>query len=658
MSEIQKIKEDIENLTHSFKVLIVHNLSNSAQKMNFTSNDSSEVQHQDRSRNQLLVEPKSNSPIKLMQNFKSAGSSAQRQQQRRQTEEEFYQEELYPQTLPVRPEVQRESPAKAPLMKRGTAASLSTANAPHAYEADPGTSSDEDELAVAQKWLNLRKEKLRNVNQQLGENREQREAYQEVQGIEKDSLNSEGNTGQPEEEAYYYEQQEPQRRQVEYQSQEVAWSGGREGAHQQKNINAKSSPSFRDINTGRFVSERKREGEGSLNQNSLRRAPNSGARVATDPAVVNLNQLTVDEMIKLKSVLEEKLHGEKQQQELINSKVEFAIRSPEKPKSLLNPTNYQTFSYQGTIHPELSKSGSGFKNSKHTEYEYTQGERYGKSGRTIHSEANEYERGSGFKESSRKGLGDSSIVRDFDSIAYTRPESYKLTETYKDTEGYGLVTEAPRTLEDESSQMEEYEEKLQEFLKVRDRLIKQNKIRSQGVEIENMFFKNQVNGSNEYGSAQQSHQTNSPPSVRSVGRLEAPRTNDRDLMKQVLQNQGMDYNNYNSRGNARFFREEGSSSKAEALEEAKTPDYGYGTSQRSQKTEAVSDDFYDENLFELVDDIEMKESAKPTPSKSTLETKSTARVKGLKEMKDIKKVENEFNSLFNTVKKFCWFFGD
>jgi len=227
-----------------------------------------------------------------------------------------------------------------------------------------------------------------------------------------------------------------------------------------------------------------------------------------------------------------------------------------------------------------------------------------------------------------------------------------------------------------------YEQKLQEFLRVRERMLKTNKIREQGLEIEDLLKSTYLDSkrSNTSQSASlggptrhaqnqmQNQYINSPPSVKSVGRAENARFSDRDrelttyqdmmnqdLMRQALQeNMPMFAHKRTSSKEDSFFR-------AKKLDsEAKTPDYGYGRSQASSKSlkyqeseseeleevAQLTDDFYDDKLFDLVEDIEHRESTKSTPAesfrKSELNTASS-RPRNTD-------VDHEFNNLFNTVR--------
>ena len=596
-------------------------------------------------------------------------------------EEAHYREQPQIRTAQIKYEDARDTLERPPIFKKG--ASPTKPPKGGKYDKDANSSSDEDEIAIAQKWLNLRKQKIERINQELTENRMRNEA----------PTHDTHYTEEPRSAGHRLPRSEQSRRYEEEvrQSQETRAPRGLRGPKMQLNeLNDEEirglqkdwrmgSPGFKSLRSDGFASAKK-ESNTILNDKDFfkKRAASSASKAfnvnpAMSPGVVNLNQMNVDDLIQLKKVLDEKINSEKSKNHFESSHGSTG-KSSNKPQQLSFYSPTAQFSEQPT-YVDTTKSASSAYFSGRMENDYDYQNRYAKAPqRMINEEPPQYERNERrveYRDNSKHEIPiDTSVMRDFDSIAYTLPKAdgYRVTEFSKEQyEPIPQENEESRAEEDslEVDNTEKlYEEKLKEFLKVRERMLKANKIRDQGVQIESILKSTlrdskMSNKSRENPltiSTQRQRHLNSPPSIQSLGRPDTAKLSEKDFMlSQELVKHGLQ-EGLNFMQNNRFARDEIPFEITKRLDsEAKTPDYGYGRSQASIKSsrhpdseigeevEELTDDFYDDKLFDLVEDIEKTESATNIPGQQRKSNISaTSRLRG-------SEVDNEFNSLFNTV---------
>jgi len=598
------------------------------------------------------------SPIKLVENFKSKENN---QRERFAEDEGLYREQNQLRAVQEKYEDSRDNLERPPVFRKEP--SPTKTKKPPKYENEANSSSDEDELAIAQKWLNLRRQKIERINQELSENRNRNEIP----------------THDTQHNAIPRGESQPRRYEEEMRkSQETrAPRGLREPKMQLNELGdegwTRGSPVVKELRSAGFSSAQK--GHNTILDDKeffKKRAASSASKVfninpITSPGVVNLNQMNVEELIQLKKMLDEKINNEKQMNPFENSQNSQG-KSFERPQHLsFHSPTAQEFSDQPT-YVDTTKSASSAYYSGRMENDYSNYQnRFGRvPARIIHEEP-QYERRVEYREPPRQEVPvDTSLMRDFDSIAHTLHRG--ATEFSKEQyEPVPQVNEESRTEEDslEVDAEKLYEEKLKEFLKVRERMLKTNKIRDQGIQIESIL-KSTLKDSKNSNKSRENHLTvstqrqrnlNSPPSMASLGRPDTAKLSEKDFMlSQELVRHGLQ-EGLNFMQHNRFARDEIHFEARRLDSEAKTPDYGYGRSQASVKSsrhpeseeevEELTDDFYDDKLFDLVEDIEKQEIKKENPprQRKSEAITVTSRARG-------SEVDNEFNSLFNTVKFF------
>jgi len=718
VSEIVRLKEDIEGLTHSLK------------RINFTSPSKidSTLKGDDLMRSlPPTQEQRAPSPMKLVQDYQ--------QESMRQSGGRFYQQQHQDEESYYRDQNMNRSLEKPPIFKKGAQPQVSKASAGkyQQQQENNGSSSEDDEMAIAQKWLNLRKQKIQKINDELNEGKApsplaqqqpQRGLHESQRSEEPRKPNKLPLKGSPprrfeDEGDDVYQEEIQHQRQLQLQQQlqqQIANQripkAGLEDLNEEdlRAINRdwiKNSPQVRGVSASAglrsdgFTSGQKVQ----LDTNDFfkKRATGSASKSLSlnlgSPqragGLVDINTMNMEELIQLKSVLDQRLGGVSssentggyQQQQQQPNRLEFSLGSGIKnfdksQLSFISPTS-QDFFEQPT-YADTTKSTSSLQYSANREGFHQGGNNMPQQNYNMRNNGS-YER--------RGEYIDPSLMRDFDSIAYTHQQQQHQPQRQIQSPikilGSEGIPSYPTTHQKQVAHSEEedsrsdvdhnlYEQKLQEFLRVRERMLKTNKIREQGLQIEDLL-KNTLIDSKRSNTSQsasiagptrfaQNQYINSPPSVKSVGRAENARFSDRereaityqemlnqDLMRQALQE------NMPMFAHKRTSSKEDSFFKAKKLDsEAKTPDYGYGRSQASSKSlkyqeseseeleevAQLTDDFYDDKLFDLVEDIDHRESSKSTPAesfrKSELNT-ATSRPRTTE-------VDHEFNNLFNTVR--------
>ncbi len=679
VNEIVRLKEDIEGLTHSLKRI---NFTSPTKGANSTLQESQAPTHEQRIP----------SPMKLIQDYQQ------------QQEESYYRGD------------QSRSVDKPPIFKKGAQPQVSKASTGKYHQENNGSSSEDDELAIAQKWLNLRKQKIQKINEELNPTKpQQQELYESQRSEEPRKPNKIPTRGSPprrfeDEGDEVYEQiqrQAPPKRLIP--------KAGMEELNEEdlRAINrdwVKNSPGQHGMRSDGFTSAQKAQQQSMADTNNFfkKRETSSASKTfninLASPqrsGLVDINTMNMEDLIQLKQVLDHRLSSESRQHHRQLSQPQLnpleyslgsGIKHIEKSQlSFISPTS-QDFFEQPT-YADTTKSASSIQYSAirdvHGHGGQPQQNYFARnSGSGIRgAEINSYER--------RGEYIDPSLMRDFDSIAYSNPHMIQQPQRQiqspikilaEEVPAYSVSQQRmtggfPEHDDDTRSEVDEnlYEQKLQEFLKVRERMLKTNKIRDQGVDIEDLLKSTvieskrsnisqsaTVGGPTRYSGGhhqQQQQYINSPPSVKSVGRPENARLsserdvrdwmNNQDLIRQALQeNIPLFANKKNS--DSGFF-------KAHKLDsEAKTPDYGYTRSQASVKSlkyqesepandyeeeelEQLTDDFYDDKLFDLVEDIEQKESNKSESFRRSEVNTATSRPRN-------SEVDHEFNNLFNTVR--------
>lgn len=629
------------------------------------------------------------SPMKLIQDYQQ------------QQEDSYYQN------------MNRSVVDKPPIFKKGAQPQVSKASIGKYQEENNGSSSEDDELAIAQKWLNLRKQKIQKINEELNtgkpqqQQQPQRDLHESQRSEEPRKPNKIPARGSPprrfeDEGDEVYEQiqkQAPKRL--------VVPKAGLEELNEEdlRAINrdwVKTSPGHhRGMRSDGFTSAQKTQQQAMADTNDFfkKRATSSASKsfninIASPQrsGLVDINTMNMEDLIQLKQVLDQRLSSENrthhvQSQPQLNP-LEYSLGSGikhiEKSQlSFISPTSQDFFeqpTYTDTTQSASRLQYSALRDDVHggqPQPNYYARNTGGGVRGGVPAEVSSYER--------RGEYIDPSLMRDFDSIAYTnnpnvmpqRQIQSPIKILAEEVPAYSLSQQRStggfHQEDDERSEVDEnlYEQKLREFLKVRERMLKTNKIKDQGVDIEDLLKSTIIEskrsnisqsatvGGPRYGHNQ--HYVNSPPSVKSVGRPENARLssdrearewmNNQDLIRQALQENIPLFANKKS-SDSGFF-------KAHKLDsEAKTPDYGYTRSQASVKSlkyqesepaddyeeevEQLTDDFYDDKLFDLVEDIEQKESNKSESFRRSEVNTATSRPRNTE-------VDHEFNNLFNTV---------
>ena len=474
----------------------------------------------------------------------------------------------------------------------------------------------------------------------------------------------------------------------------------------------KSSPSVKPIVINKYASATKLERNPPNNPNLFKKIPSSASKAFenVEPAqgLINLNQMNFDDLVNLKRFLDEKIGVEsnkgefgssqnpssattmsqkgfnntvgpgtlKNQKAFGNTPNSATFTSNKKSPMLIHPPVTQDF-FDDRLYYDAIKSLTSVGSTEQNEINPNFTDRFGRfNTATIPTaEAVEYEKRSDYRDMSKQsGPVDSSIMRDFDSIAHTLPkhESYKVTDTSQETyDALNPTQEVSKTMEEdseESSYEKLYEEKLKEFLKVRERMLKANKIKDQGLDLMDILKSTsteskrsiQIPDKKMIQSIQKNRHTNSPPSVTSVGKFQNSRHSERDpVMSQESLRKVTEESKHFAQNHGWFHNEQVRPMVERIPSEAKTPDYGYARSEQSikwasnkyeveptheEEVEQLTDDFYDENLFDLVDEIDKRDSLKQTPTTS-LKPQANSTSSKLRSGR----VEDEFNSLFNTV---------
>lgn len=666
-----------------------------------------------------MFENKNSSPIKLIQNY-NTGSS-----EKYQRYEQSYQEHYSPPRQPKSPAQQvyyQESFGKQPSGLKA-ASSYNSNQKPAKHEEQVNSSSDDDEVAIAQKWLNLRKQKIQQINKELNKEKESPKPQrypQESQRKEMYYTGSDEKRRRGEEESLYQSRrdehmQQRRRDHDEYNQDEERYrmeqeiqrlqmqlqNERRQQREEQINRNRppplaetqsnrtnrnypqqrfeeveerdqysqtwrKNSPPVREIRgSGTFSSATLSGGKTLKDQVFSKQSLGSGSKFqqeALSPTgIVNLNQMSIEDLVNLKSVLDERIKTEKP--EALREHRQEYIQSPS--RGFMHPQNQQrhddmlgqrTFMPKGNLSPKMT--------TMETDSHFL--DRFGRSGqKTFPTEDHDYERR--LAESTIHGRTDPhvdmSLMRDFNSIGNT-PAARNLTE------GITFPTETPMTQKTETGRDLDYEslyeEKLKEFLKVRERMIKSNKIKDNGLDIEDIL-KSTLMESKRTNTTVEPHvlmsmqkytYTNSPATARSFGKPEPPKLSSRDLMLsppvQALENQKhpfqtMKYVQELPEYRVPTFESEPKKQEYHFMNQTKQVRSPLGKNKMEQIEELgqLADDFYDDGLFDLVDDIEKKGSSSAAQSSSSVLPESKA--SSSRNKNSITNVDDEFKTLFTTV---------
>lgn len=665
-----------------------------------------------------MFENKNSSPIKLVQNY-DTGSSEKKQRYDRAYQD--YSPPRQPKS-PAQQMYYQESFGKQPSGFKAASGYNSNQKAAK-QEEKANSSSDEDEVAIAQKWLNLRKQKIQQINKELNKEKEspkqQRHVQDSPQRREVHYIGSDEKHRRGKEESLYqsrrdehmqqkrrdhydeYDQdeeryrmeQEIQRLQMELKNErsqrqeeqmsrtrpplQVETQSYRKQQYPQQRFEEiedrdqygqtwrKNSPPVREARSGGFSSATMSGNKTLKDKVFLKQSFGSGSKFqqeALSPTgVVNLNQMSIEDLMNLKNVLDDRIKAEKP--EVVRHHREEYIQSPsrafmqhQEQQRHDNVFGQRAYMPKGNLSPKL--------NTMETDSHFL--DRLRTSGqKTFQTEDHDYERR--LAESTIHGRTDPgvdmSLMRDFNSIGNT-PANRMITE------GITFPTETPMTQKTETGRDLDYEslyeEKLKEFLKVRERMVKSNKIKDNGLDIEEIL-KSTLLESKRTNNTVEPHNllsmqkytyTNSPATARSFGKPEPPKLSSRDLMLsppiQALDHQRHPFQ-------TKYMQEQSEVRVPTFESEPKKQEYQFMTQPTKQirsppgrkqmepieELGQLADDFYDDGLFDLVDDIEKKGATPATHSSNSIlpESKATSS----RNKNSITNIDDEFKNLFTTV---------
>jgi len=613
------------------------------------------------------------SPIKLVENFNA-------KDQRDDSSD----------TKPVKQKAKIEKPPRA---KQDAAINRFLKVPSHLEE---GSSSDDeyDELGLAQKWLNHRKQKIEGVYQQIHEERQrEREESQpreeQEQHPQRLSKNSSASSVMRHLEERYspIKNETPTSRTLPTQANANLFQtspGFPEPTQSKSPVRAPPKSVYNSAGKMGGLSPQRIEPKRTSNS-----ATKSSSQIAFD-----LNTMSAEEMAQLKKILEERLQIV-ELREKANELTQSAEKKMKKIEEILHsPENQKYSGKKGILRSSTSKSPtlSNILEDGHT----------ARSENPFLMATKPFEpldtmvRTMDTKKESKYTLVDSSIMKEFENLKseYNTPQPLKLqAQTQIHNKIEDLTTRRNNAPDDEQSEYEKlYEEKLKEFLRIRDRMLQSKGLRSsRDLNIEEILksaFKTEAYKINTIeDTARQTEFTSkmtSPPNF-SVTKSEMPTLSERDLLlsdqSKVTQSLGL---------NSRLMTQESKQTKRSPI--LKPSPYNTNTqsnntpmiqtrhisfsTEQPVKTEkkivteeediteeimALNDDFYDDGLFDVLEDIEQKENqsyySNPVSQRDNHHSQKSLpeiRTGGIniqtqKDSKSKSKIDEEFNTLFTTV---------
>jgi hypothetical protein len=651
---IDRIQDDLEELANNLKKVSFSPSKSLLSKSMLTENEFNTSQ-----------ERKAPSPIKLVENYKSR--------------DENKYEDGFPLAAKKQVEVKPPRGRKDPLK--------GFSRIPPEFDAE--TSSDEDELAIAQKWLNLRKQKIQEINQQIQYEREQPNYDDEEEEEEEAPRFQTQQSASPPKKATF--SPSPIKNASTASTQYQSNSYGRQMPYPQQNSNRSPGKSTKE-SPYNSASRNERPVQHKLDRSTPQRAePNHNRQLSTAEKLkyvpVDINTLKPDEILELKKILEERL-----QIEMLKDKGEQLQRSAEKKlrkiEEILNsPENEKYRSKSNSKSPIIKKSMEDTQGLPSTKPFFNSTKPFEPLDNMMRTQNNP-------NAQSKITLADSSIMKEFDSLTHSEfstPVPYKTS-----TQNFKMSDHQSQKISQEEQQNFErlYEEKLKEFLKIRDRMIEANKLKSSNeINVEDIIrsalkadnYKNL--GIEETQRTERTVKLASPSSVpTTIARSEMPTLHERDLMASEFSRDKTSRTNSNlatlnsknsptrKMAQADFMkptplvpaRTISFSTEQPIRTEARAPQFEKQDKENIDELVSLVDDFYEDNLFDLVDDIEKKENRTPNLQINTNISTGLDK-KGLNVMKSpvfhstkdstTSSIDDEFESLKNSV-NFLFSFHD
>jgi len=497
-------------------------------------------------------------------------------------------------------------------------------------DSEEETEVTEQEIEVAEKWLDHRKKKIAQVSKELKREREAKPKKKRITQEEpasnysskarlnttKDTYDSRGSAmTQPSNANYSFMRKDDSSKNIRIEDENAKYQSNERYSHQ-----ISTQPGFHK-RQGSFK-EDGRETFGSTP--TLKAASHTNSRTSFGPGLIDIEKMTPEEMIELKKILEERLKLENVNERLNEIQVS-AQKKIAKIEALLtiNQANI------GAIEKDLEEAAVTIATNKfETEHKpETRHRRY--PSRTLDTQSKLGDR----------TAADSELMRDFESINNTPYGSTLKSKSY-------FGESRARNIEGLDEIEREYQEKLQEFLKIRDKMIMSKKYKEFKFNPED-YFKgtSKVSLGNTKVTFEETKQR--PTKITSSPLLASGIKDDTFSDKDLEYSMNSPLQSYNDLNRSSKQSKNGSRSQAKKINFAPDTEFHRkrkeSESYKDHSKSNLSAEFYDDNLLNLVEDLEKRESGYGnTSKKAEANSQSQSRMKA-------SSIEEEFNSLFNTV---------
>jgi len=568
-----------------------------------------------------LQEDKAPSPIKLIENFKTKDQI----QDKSDTKP--------PKKAKVRPPRAKQDAIKGFL------------KAPTQIENATSSEDEEDDLALAQRWLNHRKQRINEINQQI---QEEQLAKQQKEDSDDES--------EPVPRQYRSNNTSASlKRQIEDKfspNNNVSPINRGQSVPSQKAVTAfTTEPTPTNKSPVRFSHKTLYNSAGKMGgaqsqslsppRNEAKKLSNSASKANT--IAFDLNNMTPEEMIELKKILDERLQIE-QLKKTANNMAHSAEKKLQRIEEILNSPENQKFAAKKDTSPITNRSPGVFG----TLLEDTNRQNPFFNASKPFEPLDTLVKTLDTKKDSKNTLVDSSIMKDFESIRseYSTPHPNKF-------KAQGLTTQKLEDLSTKRGQVMEsldfeklYDEKLKEFLRIRDRMLQANLLKdTKDINVEEILRTTLRGDLLRYQHIEDTARITdgtskmpSPPSIRSLGKDDPPILSERDLLltDQSRRRTGLTSNLMTEQSkdikrspilkpSPPILRKKSPKERQITFSTEPTIRTITRTQEDDDEEDAlagITDDFYDDMLFDLLDDIEKKDDTvrESKASKSKLQS--------------------------------------